>query len=666
VTTATSPLRLGVVGCGAVTTLCHLPALAVDKPFQLTALIDRVPEHAERAAEHYRRLRAAKGLAAGRDLARAGDLVEVLDAIDVAIVATGPASHSAVAAQLALAGKHVLLEKPIAATITECVELRAAAAATGAVVVPAHVRRFFPAARWVAERLASGWLGTVRRVRWSEGSEYSWPALSQFAFDTGAGGGVLADLGPHAIDLLAHWFGPVELICIEDNSAGGVDSEARLEVRAGAVPVEVELSRLRNLDNIITIEGTRATVKVGTQRAASYSAWTGAGGALERGAIPAPTLARLTREGLFHHQLVEFDQALRGRPNSAATFAEAATTVGLLQRCRTQRAHRLPRPWEAMRRGGSGGVRRVAVTGATGFIGSHVVDRLLLHDDATVVALGRTLAKRARLSHWDSARLDFVLTDMLDSPAALVDAFRDCDVVIHAAYGNKGEPAQRWAASVDGTAAVLAGARQAGVGRLVHVSSMSVYDATAGPAINEECPPVPTEPGDSSYAQQKLAAERLVLTSPDDRMEVVCLQPTVVYGPWGPLWTLRPLRKLPTDNAGLPSGASGFCDVVHVHDVAAAIAFLASTPGTHGRRFLCSGPQRVTWGGFYDRYRDMLRLPRLRLADSVRWPERDRTFYAGSPPVDTSRLAALGFRPQIDLDEGMDQVADWARWAGLT
>jgi nucleoside-diphosphate-sugar epimerase len=126
------------------------------------------------------------------------------------------------------------------------------------------------------------------------------------------------------------------------------------------------------------------------------------------------------------------------------------------------------------------------------------------------------------------------------------------------------------------------------------------------------------------------------------------------------------LRRLAEDNACLPSGRGGSGDVVHVHDVADAVAFLTSAPGAHGRRFLLSGPEPVTWGGFYDHYRDMLRLPRLDLADSVEWSERDRRFYAGSPPVDTSRLAALGFRPRIDLDEGMDQVADWARWARLT
>ncbi len=228
------PLRLGVVGCGAVTELCHLPALARGTPFCVTALVDQLPEYAERAAEQHRRLRNAKGLDEQTTPVCATELSDVFDTIDVAIVATSPGSHAKLAIQLALAGKHVLLEKPIAATIGECVAIREAVASTGVTVLPAHVRRFYPMAAWVAQRLASGQLGTVRRVRWREGAEYGWPAVTGFTFESGAGGGVLADLGPHVLDLLGYWFGPLELQRCEDNSAGGADSESRLELTGGS------------------------------------------------------------------------------------------------------------------------------------------------------------------------------------------------------------------------------------------------------------------------------------------------------------------------------------------------------------------------------------------------------------------------------------------------
>jgi nucleoside-diphosphate-sugar epimerase/predicted dehydrogenase len=653
-----------------VTELCHLPALAGGTPFQVTALVDRVPEHAERTAELHRRLQKAKGRDEQATPVCATDVTDVLDAIDVAIVATAPGSHANLAIQLALAGKHVLLEKPIAATVGECVAIRDASASTGVTVLPAHVRRFYPVAAWVGQRLALGDLGTVRRVRWREGVGYGWPAVTTFTFEAGAGGGVLADLGPHVLDLLGHWFGALELQHSEDNSAGGVDSEARLKLRAGATGIEVELSRLRDLENTVTVEGTQATLRVDTQRVASYQWWTGDGILREQSNVPAAFPATLTREGLFHHQLVEFDRALRRQPNAAATFADATATVTLLERCREQRVHTLTRPWEPRtaqptRRNQLAGARRVAVTGATGFIGLHVVDRLLRDDVTSVVALARTPDKQARVSHADRARLDIVRADLLGDSTVLTKAFNGCDVVVHAAYGNTGEAALRWAVTVDGTAAVLAAASKAGVRRLVHVSSVSVYDAAAVTVIDEDSPLLETDPRDLSYAQQKLAAERLVLDSTDDRIEVVCVEPTVVYGPWGPLWTMRPLRRLAEDNTALPSGPSGFCDVVHVHDVADAIAFLASAPDAPGHRFLLSGPRSTTWGRFYDYYRHMLSLPRIWLRDSAAWAERDRRFYAGSPPVDTSRLAGLGFRSRIDLDSGMDHLAHWARWAGL-
>ncbi|HKR48776.1 MAG TPA: Gfo/Idh/MocA family oxidoreductase, partial [Pseudonocardiaceae bacterium] len=294
-----TPLRLGVVGCGAVAELCHLPALAGGTPFRVTALVDRIPEHAERAAEQHRRLRKTKGLDEQATPLCATDITDVLDAIDVAIVATAPNSHAMLAIQLALAGKHVLLEKPIAATIDECIAIRHALASTGVTVLPAHVRRFYPMVAWVAQRLVSGELGTVRQVQWREGLKYGWPAVTTFTFEAGAGGGILADLGPHVLDLLRYWFGPLELQRCQDNSAGGVDSEARLALRAGSTGIGVELSRLRDLENTVIIEGTQATLRVEIQRVAGYQWWTGDGMLLERGDVPAAFSGTLTREGLF-------------------------------------------------------------------------------------------------------------------------------------------------------------------------------------------------------------------------------------------------------------------------------------------------------------------------------------------------------------------------------
>jgi predicted dehydrogenase len=73
-----------VVGCGAVTQLCHLPALVSGTPFRATALVDRVPKR----TEHHRLLQKIKGLDEQATPGCATYVTEVLDAIDVAIVAT--------------------------------------------------------------------------------------------------------------------------------------------------------------------------------------------------------------------------------------------------------------------------------------------------------------------------------------------------------------------------------------------------------------------------------------------------------------------------------------------------------------------------------------------------------------------------------------------------
>ncbi|MDX3103367.1 NAD-dependent epimerase/dehydratase family protein [Nonomuraea angiospora] len=658
-------MRLGIVGCGAAARLCHLPPLTNDGPFLLTALVDRVIEHAVTAADHYRELRG--------HLRGPGNPVAVLDSveaalpdIDAAVVATPHATHADVAERLLRAGKHVLVEKPLALTPAECARIGRAAREGSATVVPAHVRRLFPAARWVLDLLQDGTLGEVTDVTWQEGRSYDWPLLTDFMFaPPEAGGGVLADTGPHVFDMLYRWFGgPVQLIRYADNSAGGAESEVHATVRFGAMTAAIELSRLRELPNVCVLHGTAGSLTVGTGFSTSFVHRDARGRIVGQGPVPVPPRTSDSWEGLFRGQLEEFHRAVEGGTRDYATFEDAVATVNLLHDCRTGTPAKLPRPWEGRLSGGPGRAARVAVTGATGFIGAHVLDRLVA-DGVPCVAVVRDLARLARISHLDARRLTHVRTDIRDV-SALTRVFEGCDVVVHTVYGSGGEAAEQWSVTVEGTAAVLDAAAAAGVRRLVYVGTVAVYDTTGVLVLDEDTPMLPTRPGDLEYAQQKLAAERLVAAAAGGKPEVVSIQPTVVYGPWSPAWTVGPLRRLLEGTADLPAGnAGGICNAVHVHDVAAAIATLAWAPRADGQRLLISGPEPVRWGTFYDAYRAMLDLTQPVAPHHGRnLPEWESNLYSAEVTVRNDRLASFGFRPCIGFADGMAQVSEWVRWEG--
>ena len=127
--------------------------------------------------------------------------------------------------------------------------------------------------------------------------------------------------------------------------------------------------------------------------------------------------------------------------------------------------------------------RRVALTGATGFIGHHLTTRLT-HLGANVIALVRASSKSERLR---ARGVDCVIAS-LDEPEAMARAFSGCDLVFHLAgavdFGNDWEPFQR--ANVEGTANVLSAARAAGVRRLVHASSIVAVGANRRPEPIDE------------------------------------------------------------------------------------------------------------------------------------------------------------------------------------
>ena len=191
-------------------------------------------------------------------------LAEALPHIDAAIVALPHHLHAPASIELLEAGKHVLVEKPMAITSVECDAMIAAAKRGEASLTVGQMRRFCPAVAAAKLLLSKNLIGPVRRFEILEGNVYDWPVASDFFFrKKTAGGGVLMDTGAHTFDMLLWMFGDVADLEYRDDAFGGVEADCEVSLTmANGVEGYVELSRTRNLPTELLIEGERGRMIV--------------------------------------------------------------------------------------------------------------------------------------------------------------------------------------------------------------------------------------------------------------------------------------------------------------------------------------------------------------------------------------------------------------------
>ena len=320
---------------------------------------------------------------------------------------------------------------------------------------------------------------------------------------------------------------------------------------------------------------------------------------------------------------------------------------------------------------------KVLVTGAGGFLGSHVVERLR-HDGHAVRALVRAANAPRELAELGA---EIRIGDVTDA-ASRTDACRGCDAVVHAA-GLVTEvavsDAEYTRVNVEGSAALARAAAAAGVRRFLHVGSTSVYRPNLGRPIDEA---TPFEPGDV-YGQSKAEAERrLVAIAASTRLDLVVIRPSRIYGPRdGSL--VRVFRAIERQRFWRVGPCDAEVDFVYVTDVAAALA--AALERGSGA-YLVGGPERVRIGDFFmevaaalDRRMRALRIPLAPAMLAARfvaavWTAAGReppiapkrfAFFRNSRVVASGRAAAdLGYRPAVAVREGVRSTADWYRGAG--
>jgi UDP-glucuronate 4-epimerase len=305
---------------------------------------------------------------------------------------------------------------------------------------------------------------------------------------------------------------------------------------------------------------------------------------------------------------------------------------------------------------------RTLVTGAAGFIGSHVVDRLLAdgHEVVGVDAFTAYYSRRLKERNLDAAagQAGFCLVegDLLELD--LDDLLLGIDGLVHLA----GEPGVRrgWGAlprylgrNVLTTERLLEAARRNATSRFVYASSSSVYGSDPGHPVGEDHPKLPTSP----YGLSKLAAEELVgLYARERGVPGTILRYFTVYGP-----RQRPemavcrfissaLRRRPVEVFG---DGEQVREMTYVSDaVDATVAALDAPPGVYN----VGGGTRATVNALLDAVRGVTGLPvEARQGPAAQGDMR-------STWADPRRAArSLGYRPRVGLEEGISAQVRWAR-----
>lgn len=315
-------LKLAIVGCGAVVELCHLPAAQRVPQVEVVALADPDLERARALARQFRVPQAVP------------DYRLLLDTADAFLLATPPHLHRPIGSDMLSRGKPVLCEKPLAPNSQEAAALAAAAREHKALLALGHNRRFSWNLEALRALLAGGGMGQVTAIEVEDGFPLSWPSRTDFVFQPAqVGGGVLMENGVHVLDTLLWLFGPAQVEEYQDDSLGGMESNARLRLRfTGDIPARVWITRTAEARNRLRLEAADgwAEAPIYDTTHLTFDARRGKAG---RALGPVTIAAEQPQDyvDLMAAQLADFAHAIRNQHPPRTTGEDGVQTIRLVE-----------------------------------------------------------------------------------------------------------------------------------------------------------------------------------------------------------------------------------------------------------------------------------------------------------------------------------------------
>jgi nucleoside-diphosphate-sugar epimerase len=224
---------------------------------------------------------------------------------------------------------------------------------------------------------------------------------------------------------------------------------------------------------------------------------------------------------------------------------------------------------------------RLAVIGASGFVGSALTEYALDHTDLAVTPFCHSTGGAARLAH---RGLDIRQLDLLDRHAVQT-ALQGFDYVANCSRGGS-------RLMLDGLENLLDASRKAGVKKLVHLSSVSIYGDPPHPASMHE--DAPTEPAPGSYGALKLAQDEKVQRAASHGLNAVILCPPNIVGPYSDYLT-DIIDSIESGRFRLLDGGARSINIVDVNNLSACILSALSSVVNDGRRLFACEPAAITW-----------------------------------------------------------------------
>lgn len=328
-------------------------------------------------------------------------------------------------------------------------------------------------------------------------------------------------------------------------------------------------------------------------------------------------------------------------------------------------------------------MKRVLVTGATGFLGRATAVRL--HRLGwEVTGLGRDESVGRQLT---GQGIPFVQVD-LRNRREIEDVCEGRDYVIHCAALSSpwGRYPAFYETNVSGTENIVAGCLRHGVRRLVHVSTPSVYfnyNDRLQVSEEEELPRKPV----NSYAATKLIAERVVANASRNGLSSIVVRPRAVFGPGDTSLFPRLLRVQESRGIPLIGGGEALLDLTYIDNAVDGLVLACSAPeSAAGSIYNLSNGEPVKLIEVLRRLFDLLELPlrtrrvsrpaALAAGQMLEWLYRAFPALGAEPPFTrytvgllaysqtldlTKARDALRYEPRISVDEGLRRFADWWR-----